>query len=179
MLVSPGEVFEDVVASPPRLANWLVPLLLVCRAAIVFPGETVGAQAWSSGGRVISSLATCLGVFAGTFWSAFVLWFIGRVFLKTRFPFVKAVGVVGLMGMILALGTIITGLLIVVTGDVAARPAMSFFAGKWGASAQMRAFLDMLNFFHFWTTMVLAIGLPRLSGVSSRSRRSGSLATGL
>src|SRR6266545_3563248 len=114
---------------------------------------------------MVTSLTVCLAAFAGTFWSAFVLWFIGRVFLKVRFSYLKTLEVVGLTGIILVLGTIVTGLLIAASGDAAARPSLSMLGGKLCAG-RARQVLDTLNVFHLWTTTVLAIGLSRLSGVT-------------
>jgi hypothetical protein len=95
-----------------------------------------------------------------------VLWFIGRVFLKARFSYRKTLEVSGLAGMILVLGTVVTGLLIAASGDGAAQPALSLFAPKLDPSQPVRRLLDMLNFFHLWSTTVVAIGLSRLGGVS-------------
>ena len=187
IFVSPGDVFEEVVTAPPRVANWLVPTMLVCMAGLILLraattneptasgiGQRVEAGAvsapqaerFSGGSETISWATVCLGAIAGTFWSAFVLWFIGRVFLKTRFSFLKTVEVVGLTGIILVLGTIVTALLIAASGNPAARPALSLVASELDASNSMRAALDAMNLFHLWTTTVLAVGLSKLSGVS-------------
>ena len=66
----------------------------------------------------LSALVTCGGAFAGTFWSAFLLWFIGRAFLGTRFSYLKTVEVVALAGIVVALGTIVTALLIGMSGGL-------------------------------------------------------------
>jgi hypothetical protein len=95
-----------------------------------------------------------------------VLWFIGRVFLKTRFSFLKALEVVGLTGIILLLGTVVTGLLIAATGDTLAHPSLSLFAAKLDPSHSLRKVLDLFNLFHLWSTAVLAVGLSRLTGVT-------------
>jgi hypothetical protein len=95
-----------------------------------------------------------------------LLWFIGRAFLRTRFSYMKAVEVVALTGSIVALGAIVTALLISASGNPAARPALSFFAPRLPSDDPARLVLDILNFFHLWTTTVLAIGLSRLSGVT-------------
>jgi hypothetical protein len=65
-----------------------------------------------------------------------------------------------------ALGAIVTALLIGASGNPAARPALSFFAPRLPSDDPVRLVLDILNFFHLWTTTVLAIGLSRLSGVT-------------
>ena len=191
MFVSPGEVFEEVAVAPHRLTNWLLPTLLVALTSLFLlravNNETASlstpSHALDSGvslentsspqpdpapadWRRVSALSTCVGAFAGTFWSALLLWFIGRVFLRTRFSYLKAVEVVALTGGIVALGTFLTALLISASGNPAARPALSFFALRAPATDPVRMMLDMFNLFHLWTTTLLAIGLSRLSGVS-------------
>jgi hypothetical protein len=191
MLVSPGEVFDEVLAAPPRLANWLLPTLLVAVTSL-FLLRAVSNETASTSGQSqplnpqlstlnppvaqpepgsadwqrVSALATCVGAFAGSFWSAFLLWLIGRTFLRTRFSYLKALEVVALTSIIVALGAIITALLIAASGDPATRPALSLFARHLSAASPVRQLLDTLNFFHLWSTTVLAIGLSRLSGVS-------------
>ena len=187
IFVSPGDVFEEVVATPPSVANWLVPTLLVCMAGLILlrtattnepsasaikqlveAGAVSSPQAEKLSGdsQMISWVTVCLGAIAGTFWSAFVLWFIGRMFLKSRFSFLKTVEVVGLTGIILALGTIVTALLIAASGNPGARPALSLFASELDPSNPIRPALDTLNLFHLWTMTVLAVGLSKLSSVS-------------
>jgi hypothetical protein len=191
MFASPGEVFDEVVAAPPRFANWLVPTVLVALASLfllrassnegasvtttsqaieaqptIVNSAVAQAETESADWQRVSALATCAGAFAGTFWSAFLLWFIGRAFLRTRFSYLKTVEVVALAGIIVALGAIVTALLIGISGDPATRPALSFFARHLPATNPVRLILDLLNFFHLWTITVLAIGLSRLSGVT-------------
>jgi hypothetical protein len=185
IFVSPGEVFDEVIAAPPGMANWRVPTLLVCLAGILLlqlamPVEQAAAIRQLAGAAalspeqeqmlsgiwpLVSSLGVSLAAFLGTFWSAFVLWLVGRVFLKVSFPYLKALEIVGLTGMILVLGTAVTGLLIAASGDAAARPSFSLLVGKL-SPGRAHQVLDTLNFFHLWATTVLAIGLSRLSGVT-------------
>ena len=185
IFVCPGEVFDEVIAAPPAMVNWRLPTLFVCLAGIVLlqmttaPGQSDAIAQLASAATLpqeqkemlagvwplVSSLSVCLAAFVGTLWSAFVLWFIGRVFLKARFSYLKTLEVVGLAGIILVLGTIVTGLLVAVSGDVTARPSLSLLAGKL-CPARVHQLLDALNIFHLWSTTVLAVGLSRLSGVS-------------
>jgi len=191
VLASPGEVFDEVIAAPPRLGNWLVPTLLAVLASLILlramsnEGGPVAAMPQvgeaqagtldtaaiqpdpgSVGSQKLSALITCAGAFAGTFWSAFLLWFIGRALLRIRFSYLKTVEVAALAGMILALGAIVTALLIGAVGDPAARPALSVFVRHLPTSDPVRLLLDTFNFFHLWAITVLAIGLSRLSRVS-------------
>ena len=187
VMVSPGEVFEEVKAAPVNLANWLVPTVLAGLSGLILLGfastpehtaaavakltEAAGLSATqteilSNRWQLTSQIATCLGAFCATFWSAFVLWVIGRLFLKSRFSFLKTLEVVGLTGMILVLCSTVTALLISALGEVTARPALSLLSMKSEPGSRLHAALDVLNFFHLWTATVLAIGLSKLSDVS-------------
>lgn len=187
VLACPGEVFEEILACPPRLGHWLVPTLLVCVTSFVLlsasanPDQTSAAvqhlvqEGHLSGGTAVAvrtrwqmsvGALTCLGAFVGTFWSALLLWLMGRVFLKSRFSFRHSLGVVGVSAMVLVLGSIITTLLIYATGDSGARPALSLFAGGLPVENPLRTAMDVLNVFNLWTMAVLAVGLSKLSGVS-------------
>jgi Yip1 domain len=189
VLASPGEVFDEVIATRPRLANCLAPMGLVCLATMfcsalnggpgqAVPGsgelgdalQTSAAQGIVTEARLRSATLAviCFSTFAGTCWSAFVLWLIGRICLKTRFSFLKTVEIVALTEMILVLGTVVTGLLIAASADPALRPAASVLAGKFPIESPLRAALDTLNVFHLWSATVLAIGLSRLGAVSFR-----------
>lgn len=189
LLASPAEVFDEVVITPPAAANWRTPTLLVCLAGIVVlhlsPTQTQSADAiqhliqagtistdqaefLAGAWPLVSGLAVCLAAFGGTLWAAFVLWFMGRVFLKARFSFLKALEVVGLTGIILLLGNVVTGLLIIATGDPTAHPSLALLAGKLDSSHVLRKILDLFHVFHLWATAVLAVGLSRLTGVTFR-----------
>jgi hypothetical protein len=185
IFVCPGDVFDEVIAGPTRLANWRVPTLLAGLAGMILfqattTNQTAAVQLLSGAATLppeqremlsgawplVSSLTVCFAAFAGTIWSAFVLWFIGRIFLKVRFSYLKALEVVGLTGIILVLGTVVTVLLISVSGKVTARPSLSWVGGNANPGLRVGRLLDTLNVFHLWTTTVLAIGLSRLGGVS-------------
>jgi hypothetical protein len=187
LFVSPSMVFDEVAVQSPRVANWLVPTVLVCLSSLVFLNATTDAErtaaaigklldagnitadqaaAVSTHWQSFSQTAVCLGAFTGTVWSAFVIWFIGRMFLNSRFRFRKALEVAGLSGTVLMLGTVVTGLLVLATGDTSARPALSLLCLKLDPGNPLRTASEVLNFFHLWTTGALAIGLSRLAGVS-------------
>ena len=189
ILVSPSYVFDEVLNTPHRISNWVVPMILVCFASLLLLSpattkeriaagihsqlekETISAtqvdqlsNAWNR----TSVIVTCSAVVVGTGWSALVVWCLGRFLLKARFSFSKALEVVGLAQVILVLGVLVTLLLIAASGNPAARPALSFFAGSIPPEHPLRVFFDTLNVFHIWATAVLAIGLARLSGVSAK-----------
>jgi hypothetical protein len=187
LFVCPSVVFEEISAGPGRPANWLVPTALVCLSGLLVLEATTDPERTAASIRqlldaakitpeqsafftahwqMISGAATCLGSFVGTFWSAFVLWFIGRVFLKSHFPFTKALEVTALSGTVLVLGMAVTALLALALGNASARPALSLLARNLDAASRVRPLGELFNCFYLWTTVVLAIGLARLSRVT-------------
>ncbi|PYL00060.1 MAG: hypothetical protein DME19_06395 [Verrucomicrobia bacterium] len=103
--------------------------------------------------------------FCGTFWWALVLWLLGKLALKSGIPFLKALEVSGLTMMIFALCVVITTLLIVILGNLMARPALSVFVGEFDPTRKLHLLLGSVNLFYLWSTAVLALALSRLSGV--------------
>lgn len=183
-LVYPGGVFAEVTSAPPRWRNIFIPTLLVGVAGVMAAGAISGddpavAAVAATGTeaakvviaarlRLLSALVTVLAAFIGTGWSALVLWGIGRVFLKVRFSYWKAVEVVALTGGIVILGTVFAALLASLTDDANARPALSLLVGRLPADHAVRLAFGVFNLFHVWATAVLAIGLSKLSGVSCK-----------
>jgi Yip1 domain len=187
IFVSPTDVFDEVIATPRNLANWRIPTLLACLVSIISlqlansPGQSSAtihrlteagaissAQAHALAGAwpLLSALLVCIATFAGTCWSAFVLWFIGRIFLKVRFAYTKTLEIVGLTAIISALCSIMTILLVAASGNPAARPALSVLADKLDHSRALYQILETLNFFYLWSTTIMAIGLSRLCNVT-------------
>jgi hypothetical protein len=114
----------------------------------------------------VSGIVVCLAILAGTFWSAFILWVMGRVFLQCQFAFGKALEVAGLSGTILVLGAVVTALLIAATGDASARPALSLLCLDLPPGSRLRATLAVCDCFQLWAIAVLAAGLSKLSGAT-------------
>jgi hypothetical protein len=187
IFVSPTDVFDEVIASTPNLANWRIPTLLASLVTIVSlqfgdlstrssdtiqhlaqDGTISAAQAHALAGAwpILSALLVCVATFSGTCWSAFVLWFMGRIFLKVRFPYIKALETVGLTGIISVLGTITTILLITASDNPSARPAFSLFVPNMSPTRSIYQILNTLNLFYLWSTTVLAIGFSRLCNVT-------------
>jgi hypothetical protein len=187
LFVSPSDVVDEVITSPPNFANWRIPTLFVCLATVISlqtgnfltqPSVTIHilaetrrllpahAHALAGVWPILSALLVCVAIFVGTCWSGFVLWLIGRIFLKVSFPYIKALEIVGLTGIISVLGTITTILLIAASGDPSARPALSLLAAKLDHTQPFYQILETLNIFHLWSASVLAIGLSRLCNVT-------------
>ena len=189
ILVCPAEVFDEVIAAPANAANWLVPTLLLAILAVVMAWLTLGneqvqaalgkfvgegvlsddqATKLANGKQILAFTSLMIGVavMAGTFWSAFVLWFIGRVFLRTRFSYLKTVEIIGLASVVVGIGVVFTGLLMAASGDPTAHPAASFLVRSVECSERVRAVLAVFDVFHLWAVTVITVGLSRVSGVS-------------
>jgi hypothetical protein len=187
VFATPGSVFEEIVANRANLANWIVPTALVALCGVVTlnastdldaiglaitrlveAGTLTQSQATSLNGqwKIVSRVAILIAPFAGSIWSAFVLWFTGKVFLKSRFAFHKALEASALSGTILVLGAVVTWLLVVATGDASARPALSLLCPKLASESTLWKVCALLDFTQLWTTAVLAIGLSKLAGTT-------------
>jgi len=103
--------------------------------------------------------------FCGTFWWAMVVWLLGKLALKSEIPFLKALEVSGLTMMIFALSVVITTLLIVILGNLMARPALSVFVSEFNPTSKLHLLLGSVNLFYLWSTAVLSLALSKLSGV--------------
>jgi hypothetical protein len=100
------------------------------------------------------------------FWWALVVWLVGAKVFKSSLPFMKALEVSGLALMIFALSIVVTTLLVVILGNMNARPAPSFLLKEFDPFSKLHLFLAAINLFYLWWIAILALGLSRLSGVS-------------
>jgi hypothetical protein len=199
VFVSPGDVFEEAINSPPTPINWLVPILITCFVGVISfliifeqpsfraqlalrenPRTEPDAQSQLVRGthsrfeensalaraKLSGEVAIVGTSFIGLFWSAFVLWLMGRFLLKVRFPFMKALEIVGLTGMILVLSTLTTTLLVFATEDAFAKPALSLLVSEFDPANKFHLLLSMLDVTSFWTIGLLSIGLAKLSRVT-------------
>lgn len=188
VFVYPTEVFDEVLAAPPRASVWVVPTLLVWVASLFLIPVSSNQEQISAGvhrlidaGSLssttyneamaalwvpISLAIACVSAVVGTVWTASVLWGIGRLFLKVPVSFSKTLQIAGLAQMILVLGTVVTGLLVLASGDLATRPALSLLVGAAHQQSTLWGGLGVFNVFYLWTSMVLAVGTSRLTGVS-------------
>lgn len=116
--------------------------------------------------KVTGSIGAVLAGFAWVFAAALVLWLIGRWVCKAQFPYLKAVEVAGLAGMITALGTLVAMLLAVARGNLAMTPGPALFLREFDVTNKTHLMLSSLNIMTLWYVGVLAMGLARLSRAS-------------
>jgi hypothetical protein len=171
VLAWPGEVFDEIAVEKANLLHWFVPTLLACLSGIlaVLSYSAHSADALQPIAKPVGNaiaLMVCIVTVAGSLWSAFVLWFVGQFFLQARFSFFKAMEIVGVTEMVLALGTIVTALLAIVSGSFENHPSLALLIKTSHPVGAMHSMLDLLNVFHLWSASLLALGLARLSGVA-------------
>ena len=118
-----------------------------------------------TGIKIFGSISAVVFSFVQVFWWALVLWLLGLLFLKVKFPYSKALEVAGLATMISVLGTIVT-LLISVTLGKAINPSLAFFLKDFDPKNIVHLALAAVDLFSLWLTAVMAVGLSRLAGVT-------------
>ena len=116
--------------------------------------------------KIGGALGPVVGGFLSPFVWGLIVWAVGAWALKAKFPYMKAVEVVGLTNMIAVLDVIIKTLLIVGFGNLYASPSLVMFVKEYDPQNPAHGLLALVNVMTFWLLAVRAIGLARLSGVS-------------
>ena len=120
-------------------------------------------------GPTVLKLAGGIGAVVGSFvrviWWGFVLWVLGRRFLKVEFDFVKGLEVAGLATMISVLGSVVAVLLIVNLERMGATPSLALAIKDFDATRKSHLFLGAANVFSFWFIGVVSVGLAKVAGV--------------
>ena len=120
-----------------------------------FTGPTVLAISGVVGSVVAS--------FVRIFWWAFILWLGGRLMLRVRVPYMKAVEVTGLTMMITVLGAVVALLMVVSFGKLSATPSLGVMVDHFDFSNRSHLALGAVNLFTLWFVAVISLGLARLS----------------
>jgi hypothetical protein len=165
VLPCPGDAMERVASQPVCHPNWIVPTLLVSaifalsvsgsRPAI---GQNQALYQWQI--QQLAQLASIgINTLFGLIWSASVLWAMARFIFKTRVPFFKAVEVVGLSGVIVALSALTSLLLGLATGH----SGLSLVPNEVSKNSTTFPQLLSVHLFNLWIVIVLAIGLSKLT----------------
>ena len=113
---------------------------------------------------IFGSVGAVLGSFIHIFWWAFILWLMGQLFLKVKFPFLKSVEIAGLATMILVLGAVVTILLTVIMGKLGMTPSLALLVSDFDFKNKTHMLLAAVNVFNFWLVGVSACGLARVTG---------------
>ena len=160
----PAELFQELKSSTVRAEHWLAPLFLCSLTqvvAVALSSDSSTKEKWLDSAAI---LLVCQ--FLGTLWAAFVFWVIGTFFLKAAFRYHKALEIVGLTQIILCLSTLAALVVVIITGDPNAKPAMSLFFRSAAPGLGSLALLNAFNPFHLWTAAVLSLAMARLADVT-------------
>jgi hypothetical protein len=104
--------------------------------------------------------------FVTPFFWGLILWGVGVGLLKAKFPYMKAVEVVGLANMIGVLEVILRTLLVVGMGNLYASTSLVLLVKQFDPQNTVHSILTMVNVMTFWLLAVRGIALARLSGAS-------------
>jgi hypothetical protein len=115
--------------------------------------------------KVAGGAGAVLGSFLNVLWWGFVLWLLGKKFLKVHVPFAKALEIAGLATMINVLGRIVMILLIVNFGKIGASPSLELAVKDFDLTQKGNLFAGAAIVFSFWVVGVRSIGLAKLAGV--------------
>jgi hypothetical protein len=115
--------------------------------------------------KSLCSLAAAAVAIVRVFWWGFILWLLGRAFLKVRFGYFKALEVAGLGLMINVLGAVVMLLLMVNLPRLFSSPGLAFAMSDFDTSRQSPLLVGVANVFSIWLLGVLSVGLAKPAGV--------------
>ena len=116
--------------------------------------------------KIGGGAAPVLIAFASPFWWGLLLWLAGAKALQGGFSYMKAVEMVGLANIILALDVVVRTLLIVVTGNLFAAPSLALLIKEYDPQNTLHGLLALANATVIWILIVRSIGLARISRVT-------------
>lgn len=204
VIATPGDVFSEVKTSPASTANWLVPVLVSCLAAViyvvvVFSQETILQQLREANAqkmqarveqgqmsqqqadqalemaerftgpvviKIMGSVGAVFGSFIWLFFIALLVWLLGCKVFHGSFSYLKAVEVCALAGMVGVISAILTMLLVVATGNIAATLGPGLLLKEPNPALKAHAALYAINLLTWWYIAYLGLGLSKLSGAS-------------
>ncbi len=117
--------------------------------------------------KVFGSGAVLVFSFVQLFVYALLVWLFAKIAFKADFGYVKALETCGLASTILVLKTVVTTLLILITGHIYAKLSPVLLLSQFEATNSLHLLLASLDVITLWYLGVLAMGLGRLSGRSS------------
>jgi hypothetical protein len=116
--------------------------------------------------KIGAALTPVIAGFVTPFFWGLIVWGVGAWVLKAKFPYMKAVEVVGLANMVSVLEVILRTLLIVGLGNLYASTSLVLVVKEFDPQNTVHSLLALVNVMTFWLLAVRGIGLARLSGVS-------------
>jgi len=115
---------------------------------------------------VFGSATAVAMAFGRVFLWGLVMWLIARWVFKTQIPYLKAVGVAGLVTLIMTLGGIVQLLLGMILGKMMAGVSLALFLKEFEFTNKVHFLLGAVNLFKLWAMALLGLGLARFTGSS-------------
>ncbi len=115
---------------------------------------------------IFGSVGVVLVMFATLFLSALAFWLLGKFGFKSGATYGKVVEVVGLSMYIMAVGSLLTLILVVAMGSMHATPSLALAVSDFDPMNKMHKFLSSINIMTFWYLGIVSIGLGKLFTVS-------------
>ena len=112
------------------------------------------------------SAAALAMAFGRVFLWGLVMWLIARWVFKIQISYLKAVGVAGLVTLIMTLGGIVQLLLGVILGKMMAGVSLALFLKEFDFTKRTHFLLGAVNVFKLWSMVLLGLGLARFTGSS-------------
>ena len=116
--------------------------------------------------KIGAALTPVIAGFVTPFFWGLIVWGVGVGLLKAKFPYMKAVEVVGLANMINVLEIILRTLLIVGLGNLYASTSLVLLVKQFDPQNTVHSLLALVNVMTFWLLAVRGIALARRAGVS-------------
>jgi hypothetical protein len=117
---------------------------------------------------VIGIIAGAIFISAYYFGGALFLWLTNKTILKSTEGYGKHLELYGVASWIGVLGGIITALMMVSLGSMAATPSAALAVlGSYDSTSNFHKLLSAINIFSIWEAAVVGIGLGKLSGKST------------
>ncbi len=116
--------------------------------------------------KIIGSVQGVFGGFTRPLIAALLIWLGGLLLFKADLTYLKALEATGMAGMIVALGIIISMLLVVITGNIGANLNALLFIRDVQPGNLLHMILGVLNILTLWYLVVLTIALARLTSSS-------------
>lgn len=108
-------------------------------------------------GAVVAALLTPL-------WWGWLAWMVARWVFRAPLPYLRAVEVAALAGLIGAVGTLVAVFLAVGLGRLFAGPHLGMLVTDFDMTRRLHLAMGAVNFFSLWQMLLVAMGMARLMG---------------
>jgi succinate dehydrogenase hydrophobic anchor subunit len=115
---------------------------------------------------IFGSVGVVIVMCATLFVSALAFWLLGKFAFKSGATYGKVTEVVGLSMYIMAVGSLLTLILVVAMGSMHATPSLALVLSDFDPMNKMHKLLSSINIITFWYLGIVSVGLGKLFSVS-------------